>query len=92
MFKKLGMQIVVITVAAIVAVVAIMLTVTLISFSGYNDNLLKEKAEVGEVALETSVENELSTLELYARIFSEEDDFNIAVAGKIGRASCRERV
>ncbi len=82
MFKKLGLQIVVITIAAIVAVVAIMLTVTLMSFSSYNDGILEEKAEIGEVALKTSVENELSTLELYERIFSEEDAFNKAVADR----------
>ena len=80
MFKKLGMQIVVITVAAIIAVIAIMLTATLISFSGYNNSVLEEKAKIGETALKTSVDNELSTLELYEKIFSEKDDFNEAVA------------
>ncbi|MCR4780662.1 MAG: methyl-accepting chemotaxis protein [Ruminiclostridium sp.] len=79
MFKKLGLQIVVITVAAIAAVIAIMLTVTILSFSGYNDNLLKDKAKVGEAALKGAVENELETLELYEKIFSEEDKFNEAV-------------
>ena len=80
MFKKLGMQIVVITVAAIIAVIAIMLTVTLISFSGYNNSILEEKAKIGETALEGAVEDELSTLKLYERIFSEENSFNDAVA------------
>ena len=79
MFKKLGMQIVIITIAAIVAVVAIMLTVTLISFRSYNDGILEEKAKIGENALKTSVDNELSTLGLYERLFSEEAEFNEAV-------------
>ena len=80
MFKKLGMQIVLITTICIIVVVAVMLTVTLVSFSGYNDGILKEKAEIGEVALESAVEDEIATLGLYERIFSENDEFNEAVS------------
>ena len=82
MFKKLGMQIVVITSICIVAVVTIMLTVTLISFSGYNDSLLKEKAKIGEVALESAVKDEITSLSLYEKIFSEDNSFNEAVANR----------
>ena len=82
MFKKLGMQIVLITTICIVVVVAVMLTVTLISFSGYNDSLLKEKAKIGEVALESAVEDEIATLGLYERIFSENNAFNEAVTNR----------
>ena len=47
MNKKLGLSIVVFTIAAIVVVVAVMLTVTLISFSNYNDGILQERATIG---------------------------------------------
>ena len=80
MFKKLGTQIVFITTICIVVVIALLVVTTLISFTGYNDSLLKEKAEIGEVALEGAVEDEMATLALYERIFSENDAFNDAVA------------
>ena len=80
MFKKLGTQIVFITAICIIVVIAVLLTITLISFSGYNDGLLEEKAEIGEVALKGAVEDELVSLTLYERIFSENDAFNEAVA------------
>ncbi len=80
MFKKLGTQIVFITVICIVAVIALLVTITLISFSGYNDGVLREKAQIGEVALKGAVEDEMSTLGLYEKIFSEDAAFNDAVS------------
>ena len=60
--KKLGIEIVLITVIAIVVVVAIMLTVTLISFSNYNTSVLMERATVGMEVLENTVSNEVDVL------------------------------
>ncbi len=80
MKKKLGLQIVFITIAAIVAVIAVLLVTTLISFAGYNDGLLKEKAKIGETSLKGAVEDEQSTLSLYEIIFAEDDAFNDAAS------------
>ena len=44
--KKLGMQIVVSTVAIVVVVIAVMLTVSVISFRNYNDSIMLERAKV----------------------------------------------
>ncbi|MBQ9383325.1 MAG: methyl-accepting chemotaxis protein [Ruminiclostridium sp.] len=82
MFKKLGMQIVVFTVAALAAVIAIMLVVILVNFENYNNKLLEEKAKIGETSLEGAVEDEITTLALYERLFSEEAAFNEAVANR----------
>ena len=80
MFKKLGTQIVFFTTICIVAVVAVLVVTTLMSFSGYNDSLLKEKAKIGETSLKSAVEDELATLGLYEIIFSEDAAFNDAVS------------
>ncbi len=80
MKKKLGLQIVFITISAIVVVIAVLLVTTLISFSGYNDGVLKEKAKVGEMSLRGAVEDEQSTLSLYEIIFAEDDAFNDAAS------------
>ena len=63
MFKKLGTQIVFITIVAIVVVVAVMLTVTLVSFRNYNDSILMERAEVGMEVLEDTINDEITALE-----------------------------
>ena len=62
MFKKLGLQIVFITSICIVLVIAVMLTVTLISFSNYNTSILMERATVGMEVLENTVDNEVDVL------------------------------
>ena len=80
MFKKLGTQIVFITTVCIVVVVAVMITTTLVSFSGYNDSVLKEKARIGESSLRGAVEDELDTLGLYEIIFSKDPAFDDAVS------------
>ncbi|MBP3854443.1 MAG: methyl-accepting chemotaxis protein [Ruminiclostridium sp.] len=86
MFKKLGTQIVVITTICIIVVIAALVVSTLVSFSGYNDNILKEKAAIGEVALKSAVEDEIATLGLYERIFSEDAAFNEAVTNRNNEA------
>ena len=80
MRKKLGLQIVIITLAVVIVVVAAIVIATLVSFAGYNNSVLTEKAEIGEVALEGAVEDEIETLSLYEIIFSEDDGFNEAVS------------
>ncbi len=78
MFKKLGMQIVISTVAIVVVVIAVMLTVTVISFRGYNDNIMLERAKVGMQVLEDKVENVLGDLEDAYSMMKEDGDFRDA--------------
>ena len=78
MNKKLGLSIVVFTVAAIVAVIAIMLTVTLISFSSYNNGVLQERATVGMNVLEDKLDDELNALEDAYKMMKEDGDFRDA--------------
>ncbi|MBO6301490.1 MAG: methyl-accepting chemotaxis protein [Ruminiclostridium sp.] len=80
MFKKLGTQIVLITTICIVVLVAAMIVTTLVSFSGYNDGLLKEKAKIGETSLKSAVDDEQATLGLYEIIFAEDAAFNDAAS------------
>ena len=62
MFKKLGTQIVFITSICIVVVIAVMLTVTLISFHSYNDSIIQERATVGMRVLENTIDDEIDVL------------------------------
>ena len=78
MFKKLGMQIVISTVAIVVVVIAVMLTVTVISFRGYNDSIMLERAKVGMQVLEDKVENVLGDLEDAYSMMKEDGDFRDA--------------
>ena len=80
--KKLGLEIVLITVVAIVVVVAIMLTVTLLSFSNYNSKILQERAKVGMEVLESTVDNEIDLLTEYL--------LRMEVTDGIGK-DCREK-
>ncbi|MBQ3841681.1 MAG: methyl-accepting chemotaxis protein [Ruminiclostridium sp.] len=82
MFKKLGTQIVVITIAAIVAVVAIMLTVTLISFHNYNDSILMERAKVGMEVLEDRIAQEIVSLDDDYWILVESEEFKEAILNR----------
>ena len=63
MFNKLGSQIVIITTVCIVAVIALLLTVTLASMRSYNDSIMLERAVVGMQVLENQVQAEIDRLE-----------------------------
>ena len=82
MFKKLGTQIVFITIVAIVVVIAVMLTVTLVSFRGYNDSILVERAHVGMTVLEDTLEDEKVLLEKEYIIMFKDSGFREAVASR----------
>ena len=62
MFRKLGSQIVLITTLCIAAVIAILLTVTLVSMRRYNDSIMLERSVVGMQVLEKQVQSELDKL------------------------------
>ena len=78
MFKKLGMQIVLITTICIGVVVAIMLTVTVMSFHSYNDSIMLERAVVGMQVLVDKVNSEIDELEDAYSMMKEDGDFRDA--------------
>ena len=78
MFKKLGTQIVVITSICIAVVIAILLTVTVMAFRGYNDSIMLERAVVGMQVLEDKVESEIDDLQDAYSMFKEDGDFRDA--------------
>ena len=78
MFKKLGLQIVVSTIAIVVLVIAIMLTVSVISFRSYNDSIMLERAKVGMQVLEDKVDILLKNLEDAYSMMKEDGDFRDA--------------
>ncbi|MBP3855809.1 MAG: methyl-accepting chemotaxis protein [Ruminiclostridium sp.] len=78
MFKKLGMQIVLITTICIAAVVAIMLVVTILTFRSYNDSIMLDRAVVGMQVLEDKVNSEINDLQDAYSMFKEDGDFRDA--------------
>ncbi|MBQ3842192.1 MAG: methyl-accepting chemotaxis protein [Ruminiclostridium sp.] len=79
MFKKLGSQIVFITSACIILVVAVMLTVSIIQFRNYNDSIMLERAVVGMQVLENTVDNEINNLAELHSSFSKDIRFTAAL-------------
>ena len=63
MFKKLGLQIVLSTISIVIVVIAVMLTVSVLSFRSYNDSIMLQRAVVGMQVLEDKVDNVLKDLE-----------------------------
>ena len=62
LFKRLGTQIILITVAALAVTVALVLTVSLIMFSTYNDTILIDSSNVGMKLLESTVDEKLNDI------------------------------
>jgi methyl-accepting chemotaxis protein len=62
-FKKLGVQVVFITVAALAITVAVILIASLSMFRNYNDGILVERANVGRQVLEDTLNRQISMLD-----------------------------
>ncbi|MBE7007572.1 MAG: methyl-accepting chemotaxis protein [Ruminococcaceae bacterium] len=60
MFKKLGSQITVITVAAVTLLAAVLMVVTISQFKAYSNGLLQERSNAGERVLETTLSDEIT--------------------------------
>ena len=80
MFKKLGTQIVFITTICVAVTIAILLVVTLISFRGYNDGILKERAVTGMKVLEDTLQDEIDSLEESHKILAENAAFTNSIS------------
>lgn len=64
MFKKLGTQITVFTVAAVALLVILLMVISISQFRSYSNNLLQDRSNSGERVLETALSTELSTCHL----------------------------
>ena len=62
LFKRLGTQIILLTVAALAITVAVVLTISTLMFSQYNYTVLKERASVGNSVLKNKVEDKLADI------------------------------
>ena len=62
LFKRLGAQIILLSVASLALTVAIVLTVSLLLFSNYNDSIFVERSVVGMNVLENTVNDKLTQL------------------------------
>jgi methyl-accepting chemotaxis protein len=60
MFKRLGTQITVITVAAVTLLVLVLMVITITQFKSYSSSLLQERSNAGERVLEATLEDEIS--------------------------------
>ncbi|MBO4913973.1 MAG: cache domain-containing protein, partial [Oscillospiraceae bacterium] len=68
LFKRLGFQVGLITMAALIVTVAVILVASLTMFRSYNDGILVERAQVGMRVLEDTLDQQISMLdEHYAR-------------------------
>ncbi len=64
LFRRLGTQITVITIAAVAVMVAVLLVVTILQFKSFTSGILQERSSAGESVLETALNNEISTCHL----------------------------
>ena len=62
LFKRLGTQIILLSVASLAITVAIVLTVSLIMFGSYNDSILVERSVVGLNVLENKLDEKMTEI------------------------------
>lgn len=79
MFKKLGIQITVITSVIAVVTIAVMLVVSLSMFRSYNDDILVERAKVGVGVLENDISNKNADLKKIFEILIDDELFMSAI-------------
>ena len=75
LFKRLGTQIILLSVAALSITVALVLTVSLVMFGQYNDSILVERSFVGMNVLENTVNEKVKTLKSSFTNWTEQSKF-----------------
>ena len=73
--KRLGFQIILLSVAALAVTVAVVLTTSLIMFGNYNDTILTERSHVGMQVLENTVKEKIEALKTTFTEWSEQSSF-----------------
>ncbi len=61
-FKRLGTKIILLTVAALAVTVAVVLTISMLMFSRFNDSVIKERASVGVSVFQSEVEGKMADI------------------------------
>ena len=74
-FKRIGTQVILLSVAVVTVTVAVVLTVSLLMFDSYNDSILIERAHVGMEVLEDTVNDKMSSLYDEFVMLSEDESF-----------------
>ncbi|MBQ9483646.1 MAG: methyl-accepting chemotaxis protein [Ruminiclostridium sp.] len=75
LFKKLGFQIILLSVASLAITVAIVLTTSMLMFVSYNDTILVERSRVGMQVLENTVKEKTGSLKSTFTTWSEQSSF-----------------
>ena len=73
--KRLGFQIILLSVAALAITVAIVITTSLIMFMNYNDTVLVERSHVGMQVLENTLKEKVDSLKNTFTTWSEQSSF-----------------
>ena len=75
LFKKLGTQIILLSIASLAITVAIVLTVSLIMFGSYNDSILVERSVVGMNVLENKLDEKMTEIRTNYDSWSSQSSF-----------------
>ena len=75
LFKKLGTQIILLSIASLAITVAIVLTVSLIMFGSYNDSILVERSVVGMNVLENKLDEKMTAIRTNYDSWSSQSSF-----------------
>ena len=75
LFKRLGTQIILLSVASLAITVAIVLTVSLIMFGSYNDSILVERSVVGMNVLENKLDEKMTEIRTNYDSWSSQSSF-----------------
>lgn len=75
LFKKLGTQIILLSIASLAITVAVVLTVSLIMFGSYNDSILVERSVVGMNVLENKLDEKMTEIRTNYDSWSSQSSF-----------------
>ena len=75
LFKKLGTQIILLSIASLAITVAVVLTVSLIMFGSYNDSILVERSVVGMNVLENKLDEKMTAIRTNYDSWSSQSSF-----------------
>ena len=75
LFKKLGTQIILLSIASLAITVAVVLTISLIMFGSYNDSILVERSVVGMNVLENKLDEKMTEIRTNYDSWSSQSSF-----------------
>lgn len=75
LFKRLGTQIILLSIASLAVTVALVLTVSLIMFGSYNDSILVERSVIGMNVLENTLDDKVNEIQTNYDSWSSQSSF-----------------